>query len=159
MTLAAVSEAGPLIHLAEIDSLELLAAFDTLLAPETVHDEVEAGGVPGELAHLSYELDESDESRVSGEQPDAGECAAIAVAKEQGVALLTDDFAAREAASDAGVEVYGSTVSNALELLSDDLATTLQRTAGVIPDGSMRLTCVTSLNRLLSNWLLTLTRH
>jgi len=37
VTLAAVSDAGPLIHLAEIDSLELLAAFDTLLVPETVY--------------------------------------------------------------------------------------------------------------------------
>ena len=40
MTLAAVSDAGPLIHLAEIDSLELLSAFDTHLIPETVYDEV-----------------------------------------------------------------------------------------------------------------------
>ncbi len=37
MTLAAVSDAGPLIHLAEIDSLELLATFDTLLVPEVVY--------------------------------------------------------------------------------------------------------------------------
>jgi predicted nucleic acid-binding protein len=38
VTLAAVSDAGPLIRLAEIDSLELLATFDTLLVPETVHN-------------------------------------------------------------------------------------------------------------------------
>ena len=131
MTLAAVSDAGPLIHLAEIDSLELLATFDTLLVPETVHDEVEAGGVPGELADLSYELVESDESRVSGEELDAGERAAIAVAEEQGVALLTDDFAAREAASDAGVEVHGSIGVIALGygrgLLDRDEAASLMR--------------------------------
>jgi hypothetical protein len=36
VTLAAVSDTGPLIHLVEIDSLELLSAFDTLLVPETV---------------------------------------------------------------------------------------------------------------------------
>jgi predicted nucleic acid-binding protein len=36
VTLAAVSDAGPFIHLAEIDSLELLTTFDTLLVPETV---------------------------------------------------------------------------------------------------------------------------
>ena len=108
MTLAAVSDAGPLIHLAEIDSLELLATFDTLLVPETVYKEVEAGGVPDELADLSYELVEADESRVGTEELDTGERAAIAVAEEQGVVLLTDDLAAREAASDAGVEVRGS---------------------------------------------------
>ena len=55
MTLAAVSDAGPLIHLAEIDSLELLATFDTLLVPETVYEEVDVGGVPDGLADLSYE--------------------------------------------------------------------------------------------------------
>lgn len=62
MTLAAVSDAGPLIHLAEIDSLELLATFDTLLVPETVYEEVGAGGVPHRLADISYELVESDET-------------------------------------------------------------------------------------------------
>ena len=31
--------AGPLVHLAEIDSLELLSTFDTLLVPETVYEE------------------------------------------------------------------------------------------------------------------------
>ena len=71
MTLAAVSDAGPLIHLAEIGSLELLATFDTLLVPETVYMEVEAGGVPNELADLSYELVEADESRVGTEELDA----------------------------------------------------------------------------------------
>jgi len=71
VTLAAVSDAGPLIHLAEIGSLELLATFDTLLVPETVYMEVEAGGVPNELADLSYELVEADESRVGTEELDA----------------------------------------------------------------------------------------
>jgi predicted nucleic acid-binding protein len=108
VTLAAVSDAGPLIHLAEIGSLELLSTFDTLLVPETVYKEVEAGNVPDGLADLPYELVEADGSRVVTEELDAGERAAIALAEERGVALLTDDFAAREAASDAGVEVHGS---------------------------------------------------
>ena len=55
MTLAAISDAGPLIHLAEIGSLELLATFDTLLVSETVYEEVDIGGVPDGLADLSYE--------------------------------------------------------------------------------------------------------
>jgi predicted nucleic acid-binding protein len=108
VTLAAVSDAGPLIHLAEIDSLELLSTFDTLLVPETVYEEVEAGGVPDRLADLSYELVDADGSRGGAEELDAGERAAIAVAEERGVVLLTDDLAARDAASDAGVEVHGS---------------------------------------------------
>jgi predicted nucleic acid-binding protein len=108
VTLAAVSDAGPLIHLAEIDSLELLATFDTLLVPETVYNEIDAGGVPDGLADLSYELVEADESRVGTEELDAGERAAVTVADKRGVILLTDDLAARETASDAGVEVRGS---------------------------------------------------
>lgn len=108
MTLAAVSDAGPLIHLAEIDSLELLSAFDTLLIPETVYEEVEAGGVPDGISDLSYELVEADERSVESEELDAGERAALAVAREHEVILLTDDLAAREVASDAGVEVHGS---------------------------------------------------
>jgi predicted nucleic acid-binding protein len=108
VTLAAVSDAGPLIHLAEIDSLELFATFDTLLVPETVYTEVDAGGVPDELADRSYELVEADEGQVEPEELDPGERAAIAVAEERGIVLLTDDLAARQAASDVGVEVRGS---------------------------------------------------
>jgi predicted nucleic acid-binding protein len=108
VTLAAVSDAGPLIHLAEIDSLELLSTFDTLLVPEAVYEEVEAGGVPDRLADLSYELVDAGGSRAGTEELDAGERAAIAVAEERGIVLLTDDLAARQAASDVGVEVHGS---------------------------------------------------
>ena len=131
MTLAAVSDAGPLIHLAEIDSLELFSTFDTLLVPETVYEEVEAGGVPDSLPDLSYELVESDESRVGAEVLDAGERAAIAVAEERGIVLLTDDLAARRTASDAGVEVHGSIGVIALGygrgLLDRDEAASLMR--------------------------------
>ncbi|MFB6196156.1 MAG: nucleic acid-binding protein [Haloplanus sp.] len=131
MTLAAVSDAGPLVHLAEIDSLELFSAFDTLLVPETVYKEVETGGVPDELADLSYELVEADESRVGPEKLDAGERAAIAVAEEREAVLLTDDLAAREAASDAGVEVHGSigviAFGHARRLLDRDEAASLMR--------------------------------
>jgi predicted nucleic acid-binding protein len=108
VTLAAVSDAGPLIHLDEIDSLELLSAFDTLLVPETVYEEVETGGVPDGLSEFTYELVEADETSVKSEELDAGERAALAVAEGREVVLLTDDLAAREAASDAGVEVHGS---------------------------------------------------
>ncbi|SEA05870.1 Predicted nucleic acid-binding protein, contains PIN domain [Haloplanus vescus] len=108
MTLATVSDAGPLIHLAEIDSLELLSAVDTLLVPETVYEEIDAGGVPDGLADLSYELVEADESRIEAEELDAGERAALAIADERGIVLLSDDLAARKAASETDVEVHGS---------------------------------------------------
>ncbi|MGA9402853.1 nucleic acid-binding protein [Haladaptatus sp.] len=108
MTVAAVSDAGPLIHLAEIDSLELLATFDTLLVPETVYGEVEAGGVPDGVSNLSYELVKAGENEIAFDELDAGERAALTVAKERAVVLLTDDLAARDVASDAGIEVHGS---------------------------------------------------
>ena len=131
MTLVAVSDAGPLIHLAEIDSLELLAAFDTLLVPEIVYEEIDAGGVPNGLTDLSYEIVEADESRVGTEELDAGERAAMAVAEERGIVLLTDDLAAREAASDAGVKVHGSigviSLGYARKLLGRDEAALLMR--------------------------------
>ena len=108
MTIVAVSDAGPIIHLAEIGSLELLETFDTLLVPETVYEEVDAGGVPDQLSDLQYEFVEADERQVGTEELDAGERVAIAVAIDRGLVLLTDDLAARDAAADAGVEVRGS---------------------------------------------------
>jgi len=108
VTLAAVSDAGPLIHLAEIDALELLSAFDTLLIPETVSQEVKIGGVPDGLSDLSYELVDAAERHVPSTELDAGERAALAVATEHDAVFLTDDLAAREAAFDAGVDVHGS---------------------------------------------------
>jgi len=108
VTLATVSDAGPLIHLAEIDSLELLSAVDTLLVPETVYEEIDAGGVPDGVADLSYELVKADESRIGAEKLDAGERAALAIADERGIVLLSDDLAARKAASETDVEVHGS---------------------------------------------------
>lgn len=108
MTVAAVSDAGPLIHLAEIDALDLLSAFEPLLIPTVVYEEIETGGVPDGLTDLSYELVDADEKNVESAELDAGERAALAVANERDVVLLTDDLAARQAASDAGVDVHGS---------------------------------------------------
>lgn len=108
VTLAAVADAGPVIHLAEIDSLDLLSAFDTLSVPETVYEELEQGGVPRGLADLSYELVEVDETETLTGDLDAGERAALTVANERDAVLLTDDLAARKAASEEGVEARGS---------------------------------------------------
>lgn len=108
MTVAAVSDAGPLIHLAEIDSLELLSNFDTLLVPEAVSEELERGGVPDGISALSYELVEANTEGVESQELDAGERAALAIANAREVVLLTDDLAARESAAEDDVEVHGS---------------------------------------------------
>jgi predicted nucleic acid-binding protein len=83
------------------------------------------------LADLSYKLVEADESQIGAEELDAGERAVIAVAEERGIVLLTDDLAAREAASDASVEVHGSigviALGYARGLLDRDEAASLMR--------------------------------
>lgn len=108
MTLAAVADTGPLIHLAEIDSLELLSAFDSLYIPETVYAELEAGGVPISLNEIEYEHVVPSESRSHSTELDSGEAAAILVAMERGAVLLTDDLDARKVATNEGVQVHGS---------------------------------------------------
>nr|WP_238330848.1 hypothetical protein [Haloglomus irregulare] len=60
------------------------------------------------MADLSHGPAEADESQVGAQELDAGERAAIAVAEARGIVLHTDDRAAREAASDTGVEGRGS---------------------------------------------------
>jgi len=108
VTLAAVSDSGPLIHLAEIDPLGLFSVFDEFLVPETVYAEIEAGGVPTGLDHVSYEIVEADGDAKIADDLDAGERAAIAIAREREITLLTDDLTARESASDDGIDVHGS---------------------------------------------------
>ncbi|WP_267644003.1 nucleic acid-binding protein [Haloarchaeobius amylolyticus] len=103
----AVSDTGPLIHLDEIDSLDLLSTVDELLIPQTVFDELDAGGLPPGLIELEYEIVEA-ESEPLAVELDPGETAAIAIASERSAVLLTDDLEAREAATDHDIEVHGS---------------------------------------------------
>jgi len=108
VTVAAVADAGSLIHLAEIDSLEPLSVLDHLYVPETVYDELDAGGVPSGFDSLTYELVAAESSPVEESELDRGEIAALAVAVERDTVLLTDDLAARDAAKGVGVEARGS---------------------------------------------------
>lgn len=108
MNVTAVADAGPLIHLAEIPSLELLDVLDRLFVPETVHEELAAGGVPDGLSELSHELVTADQSSETDVELDPGETAALTAASERDAVLLTDDMAARDAATGVGVEVHGS---------------------------------------------------
>lgn len=97
--IVAVADAGPLIHLAEIDSLDLFSVLDPVLVPETVYNELEAGGLPSELHVIDDELVEADdESTWTNTDLDAGEVAALAVAAQADAVLLTDDLGARRAA-------------------------------------------------------------
>jgi predicted nucleic acid-binding protein len=107
--IVAVSDTGPLIHLAAIDSLGLLSVVDTLLVPEAVRAELDAGGVPDELTDVPHELVAAAEDAVVPDHDlDAGETAALAIATERDAVLLTDDLEARRVAKAADIEVHGS---------------------------------------------------
>lgn len=117
----AVSDAGPLIHLSWIDHLAVLTSlFDEVLIPPAVREEIFAVP-PGTLG-----LDHIEEAfaqgrfqvRIPGNPPrlslssgelDAGEIEAINLANDtEADLLITDDTAARRAASRNGLEVIGT---------------------------------------------------
>jgi hypothetical protein len=79
VTVVAVSDTGPLIHLGEIHSLELLDAFDRLYVPETVYDELERGGVPDDLEKLSFDRLEPDELQPETTELDPGSSTRVVI--------------------------------------------------------------------------------
>lgn len=94
--ITAVADAGPIIHLDEIDALSVLSVLDNLLVPRTVLAELEAGAAPPALDELEYELVNPGNSDLDADL-DPGETAALAITKERNAVLLTDDLAARDA--------------------------------------------------------------
>ncbi|AQL41323.1 nucleic acid-binding protein [Halorientalis sp. IM1011] len=108
MTLVAVADAGPLIHLAEIESLDLLSHVETLYIPETVVEELDRGGSGDEIAEVDSEIVSAPDDQSPETDLDPGERAALAVATDRKAVLLTDDLEARDAAKESGVEVHGS---------------------------------------------------
>lgn len=104
----AVADAGPLIHLDEIDAFNLLSTIDTLLIPQTVYQELETGGIPQALETVEYDLVDTEAEESSQSRLDPGETAALSIATDREAVLLTDDLEARDAAKEANVEVHGS---------------------------------------------------
>lgn len=107
MTFVAVADAGPFIHLGEVDALSLLSLPAELHVPDAVYDELEAGGIPDGVGRLVWTR-RSVEITDGIDELDAGETAALALAGELNATLLTDDFAAREQATECGIDVHGS---------------------------------------------------
>lgn len=108
MRIVAVTDTGPLIHLAEIGVIELLNLADELFIPDTVYDELEEGGRPPGFADINYSLVETKGNLRDTEGLDPGEVAALEVALDRNVMLFTDDLAARERGTAHGIEVHGS---------------------------------------------------
>lgn len=103
-----VSDTGPLIHLAEIDSLSLLSAFEVVLLPEIVISEFEAGEVPDDFRSMPFEAVSAESNAFDDRGLDPGETAALEIAREYDAVLLTDDLEAREVAVEHEIDVHGS---------------------------------------------------
>ena len=118
-----VSNSGPLIHLAKIDRLVLLRElFGTITIPEEVKVEVvdngKDEGAPDaflvedavENGWIVIERSRSDRVKEIADKVgiDAGEVAAIMLARKLNCPVLLDDLAARRFATGLGLEVAGS---------------------------------------------------
>lgn len=112
-----VSDTGPLVHLAEARSLDILSRIETVLVAPAVASELVVH-VPDWLlrkpAHLVTERltpqqQASADAWVQGGLLDEGEAESIALAQQaRADCLLTDDAAARLFAQTLGIEVHGS---------------------------------------------------
>jgi predicted nucleic acid-binding protein len=111
-----VSDAGPLIHLDELDCLDLLADFVAVLVPETVWEEVQRhrpralDGSRCRLERTAEGLPEPDLLALfKALSLDPGERAALTcISAHPGSLLLTDDAAARIAARALRMPVHGT---------------------------------------------------
>lgn len=112
-----VCDAGPLIHLHELDSLELLKDFSAVLVPVQVWDEVRQHRPPAfdSTAHWLQRVEvvvSTEPSFLALVQTlalDFGEQAALSLMQQRPDAIfLTDDAAARIAANTLGLQVHGT---------------------------------------------------
>lgn len=112
-----VCDAGPLIHLDELQSIDLLSHFSRVIVPTAVWEEVErhrssiSSRVPPSFEHRAVEISRDPRFRtlVLSLSLDAGEQAALSCRElQEGAVLLTDDSAARLAAKALGFRAHGT---------------------------------------------------
>jgi predicted nucleic acid-binding protein len=110
----AVSDTGPLIALARLDRLPLLAAlFSRILVPEAVLDECTARPELVDAERIRRACDDRQLTVCTAEPISAahlgrGERSAIGKALELQAALLADDLAARRQAAELGLTTIGT---------------------------------------------------
>jgi predicted nucleic acid-binding protein len=111
-----VCDAGPLIHLDEIGALDLLADFQRVLVPATVWREVQRHR-PAALAHPSLVIERLEpvlpappglQTLAQVLSLHSGEWEALRLTLEYPGLLLTDDTAARLAATSLGITAHGT---------------------------------------------------
>ncbi len=113
---SAVLDAGPLIHLSELNALDVLSDFEVLYVPPIVWDEV-AQYQPIALKYASLHIEKTERPFVNMGLArlsqmfslDQGEMQSLAVMENYpGAIFLTDDSAARLVAEQIGYQVHGS---------------------------------------------------
>ena len=107
MSRLVVTEAGPLIHLEQANTLSLLELTGEILVPKTVLNELEDGSTDVSELEFSVERTDIDTDSVYPHL-DPGETAALVICTERDAILLTDDMDARSTANEDGIEVHGS---------------------------------------------------
>lgn len=112
-----ILDSGPIIHLDELDCLQLLADFKTLLIPQAVLKEIErhrpsaltTNKLPYKTASIMEYVNSDIELLCNAFSLDEGEIQAIALClKQPNPILLTDDAAARLAAKTIGIRAHGT---------------------------------------------------
>ncbi len=106
----AVSNAGPLIHLAEVEALKALGIFTEVAIPPEVDKETsKIKKTKIRVVQLSGEAKNMAKMLMIKYNIDLGEAEAIALAASTGTkTFLTDDLAARDAAKTQGLEPHGT---------------------------------------------------
>ena len=109
----AVSDTGPLLHLKEIDCIEVCNVFTRILIPPDVAEELRKNScpVPQRIKILSVRPERKDTVRILTDQHslDVGEASAITLALQEKVRyFLTDDLDARTVAKTYALEVHGT---------------------------------------------------
>lgn len=112
----AVSDAGPVIHLSEIDMFCCFSVFETVYVPKEVYDELKASDQPGNDEIDSdiftiIEPDHKDRSVYFSQKFEISlaDGAVIAAAREKGINIvLTDDLEVRDVVRSYGIRPVGS---------------------------------------------------
>ena len=101
----AVLDTGPIIHLNQIQSLDLVNIFEEVLVTETVLEELAEYQIPGKLEEINYQKTAADQKSYN---LDPGESTALETARQENAVLITDDLEARKKAKELGIETHGS---------------------------------------------------
>ena len=108
----AVSDAGPILHLSEIDALKSLRAFQSVFIPPEVAEETKKSELEGtnvQIVTLSPAAKNMAGMLIARYSIDLGEAEAISLATAISIQLfLTDDLAARNAAKELNLESHGT---------------------------------------------------